>query len=149
MSSHEVSAPELRSLPNGDLVASYGNATLRISYDTHGWYLNEQEQHVSCALPTPVWRATFSVSGTDVHFTFDEVAEDWTVKGSKYDRRKPAERAMAHARKAWREYLAQSFVWNAYRHTYPPDLTADKMWPDPEDFALDWSPRVRVADRNF
>lgn len=87
------------------------------------------------------WTVWFSVNGTDTSYVFDEsTIKDWSAKTGKHDRRKPAERVLADLRATWREYLAQSFIWTAYRHSFPADLSNfDKPWPDLEDFELDWS----------
>lgn len=86
------------------------------------------------------WTVWFSVNGTDTSYVFDESqAEDWSAKTSKHDRRKPEERVRANLLGTWREYLAHSFVWQAYRHTFPADVeNFAKPWPDAEDIVLEW-----------
>ena len=117
-----VSPPTLTSSSPGSLQFRMYDAVLYVSINDHEW------------------KAIFSVPKGNTSFQMDEsVPQDWSAKSTKYDRRKPAERVKADFYKVWHEYLAQQFVWAAYRHTYPPDYAnAAKPWPDPEDFEIDW-----------
>lgn len=106
-------------------VANYGDC--RLTAMVTGGYLGKPAG----------WTCWYSVVRTDTSYIFDEsTGEDFTVKSSKHDRRKPTERAAANLHQVWRDSLCQSFVWSAYRQTFSP---GPEGWPEPDEIVLEWN----------
>ena len=111
-------------IPMPKLNTGHAKGTMTASY-------NGCEILFICA--TDEWSAWFSYTDSERgrrSWMFDQGGKD--PRGSKYDRRKGMDLTIAQVRRLWSESLAQSFVWQAIRHSVP----FTDGWPEADDIVL-------------